>query len=215
MKGHNGQIQNCDKLKDSYTSYVYGDISPEEEKIISEHIKICQECANEVGSLRGTLDLLSIEHELVVPHDLIDNFESRIYKRMAMESLKSPVRNMIYSIINRFAPRRFILIQSSAVVMLIVGILIGVYEFRPFSNNQPKELYSISYTSAHKRIEQYKQKQLDRQWEDALLTRYVEGDDWDAASQFNRLIEENPGTSLASMADKELSKINADLKGGI
>lgn len=214
MEEHNQQIQNCDKLKDLYTLYVYGDVSPKEEKIISEHLKNCQECANEVDSLRKTLNLLNMEPELTIPRHLIDNFESRMYKRMAMESLKSSVRSVFSTIIDRFVPRRLLI--PSAAVVLIVGILIGIYAISPFFNtHQPERIYPISYLSAHERIEQYNQRELQLQWEEAVLTRYVEGDDWDAASQFKRLIEENPGTSLASMAYKELSKTNADLKGGI
>lgn len=211
MTKHTNRVKHCSKLKDLYTLYVYGDVSAQEETMISEHLKDCQKCANEVDSLRETLNLLNTEPELAIPQNLLDNVESKMYKRIAAESLKSSVRNVFSDIIGRFLPRWSILIPSASAVMLIVGMLIGVYAIGP---SQPEKSYSASHLSAHKRIELYNQKEVQRQLEDAVLTRYVEGDDWDAASQFIRIREENPGTSLASVAERELTKINVDLKGG-
>lgn len=214
MTKHTNRVKHCSKLKDLYTLYVYGDVSAQEETMISEHLKDCQECANEVDSLRETLNLLNTEPKFAIPQNLLDNVESKMYKRIAAESLKSSVRNVFSDIIGRFLPRWPILIPSASAVMLIVGMLIGVYAIGPSFNAQPEKPYSASHLSAHKRIELYNQKEVQRQWENAVLTRYVEGDDWDAASQFMRIREENPGTSLASVAERELTKINVDLKGG-
>lgn len=204
-KMKNNNLKDCSKIKELYTFYVYKDVSPEEEKAISEHLKECPECASEVDSLRKTVDLLNMEAELKVPQNILEDFESKVYKRIAAESIKSPVSNFFSNIMAWFSSRRLVLVPSAAAAF-IVGIFIGVYAVNPLFNNQPEEIYPVSYPPAHKRIEQYNQRELQRQWEEAVLTRYVEGDDWDAANQFMRIREENPGTTMASMAEMELSK---------
>jgi len=208
MTKYNKNVKDCEKLKELYTFYVYEDVSSEEDKLISEHLKICPDCSKEVDSLRNTVNLLKMEHEPVVPQYLMDNFESKIYKRISMQSIES-TSNWFNNIINLLAPRRLLLQSAAITVLFIVGIMVGFYELKPIFSPQTTELYQTSLPPAHKRLEQYNQKELYRQWEDAVLTLYVEGDDWDAANQLKRLIDENPGTSFASMAYEELLKTDA------
>ena len=63
------------------------------------------------------------------------------------------------------------------------------------------------------RLEQHFQSESYRQLENALLTRYVAGDELRAMEILNRLSDENPGSQMTSMVARERSELK--LKNGI
>ena len=213
-----------------YGCYVYGDVTDEEKNIVEEHISRCESCASEVDSLKETLQLLRLELEPSIPQDVMDNFETNVYKRIAAEMIPTSEksqqnrRKLFADFWERFFTRPSFLLKTALIaVTLGIGILIGTLKvsqtpkiaeapmeesvhYRPLKEN-------IISTSSVERLEQHFQAESYRQLEDALLTRYVAGDELRAIEILNRLRDENPGQQITSVVARERSELN--LKDGI
>ncbi|HIE27072.1 TPA: zf-HC2 domain-containing protein [Candidatus Poribacteria bacterium] len=213
-------MRECNKISILYGFYVYGDLKTEEKNIVEEHISRCENCALEVDSLRGTLQLLQLEPEPSIPQRFMDNFETNVYRRIAAEMIPNaaaiqPTRRRIFADFwERFLIRpSFLLRAASIVVTLGVGILIGTLEFSPTPKIAENPQANIISTSSVERLEQHFQAESYRQLENALLTRYVAGDELRAMEILNRLRDENPDQQMTSMVAREQSELR--LKNGI
>ena len=215
-------MRGCRNIGILYGLYVYGDVTPEEKNIVEEHISKCKNCALEVDSLRETLHLLKIEPELNIPQYIMDNFEASVYKRIAAETIQNPNteaiqkprRKIFADFGGRFLIRPSWLLRTVPVaVALGIGILIGAFQFSHTPRIVEKPTEKIISISPSERLEQHFQAESYRQLENALLTRYVAGDELRTMEILNRLSDENPDSKMTSMVANERSKLK--FKNGI
>ena len=212
----------CKRLSPLYGLYVYGDVTPEEKNTVEEHISKCNDCALEVKSLNQTIRLFDLQPELSIPQNIMDNFETNVYKRIAAETIRNPDSEAIQQsheniparFWQRFLVRPSLLLRIAPVaVALGIGILIGTYQFSHTPKIVEKPAEKVISTSAVERLEQHFQAESYRQLENALLTRYVAEDELRTVGILNRLIDENPSPQMTSMVANERSKLQ--LKNGI
>ena len=212
----------CNRISILYGFYVYGDVTAEEKNIIEEHISKCKKCALEVDSLRETLQLFSLEPKLSIPQDIMNNFEANVYKRIAAETIQNPNaeeiqqprRKIFADFWERFLIRpSFLLRTASIAIALGTGILIGAFQFSHAPKIVEKPTEKVVSISPVERLEQHFQSESYRQLENALLTRYVAGDELRAMEILNRLSDENTGSQMTSMVARERSELK--LKNGI
>jgi hypothetical protein len=215
-------MRGCRNIGILYGFYVYGDVTPEEKNIVEEHISKCKNCALEVDSLRETLQLLKLEPELSIPQYIMDNFEASVYKRVAAETIRNPTteairqprRNIFADLWGRFLIRPSLLLRTVPVaVALGIGIFIGAFQFSHAPKIVEKPTEKIVSISPSERLEQHFQAESYRQLENALLTRYVAGDELRTMEILNRLNDENPDPQMTSVVANERSKLN--FKNGI
>ena len=193
-------MRGCNKISILYGFYIYGDVTAEEKNIVEEHINRCENCALELDSLKETLQLLNLEPEPSIPQNVMDNFETNVYRRIAAEmipngeAIQKTRRRIFADFWERFLIRpSFLLRTASIVVTLGVGILIGTLTFAPTPKIAETPQANIIATSSVERLEQHFQAESYRQLENALLTRYLAGDELRAMEILNRLRDENPG----------------------
>jgi anti-sigma factor RsiW len=212
----------CKKLSALYGLYVYGDVTPEEKNIVEEHISKCKNCALEVDSLQETLRLLNLELESSMPQDVMDDFETNVYKRIAAEtiqnpnstSIQQPRRNIFVDFWERVLIRPSFLLRTAYIaVVLGIGILIGAFQFSQTPKIVEKATEKVSVVSSVERLERHFQAESYRQLENALLTRYVAGDELRTMEILNRLNDGNPGPQMTSMVANERNKLKS--KNGI
>jgi hypothetical protein len=223
-------MEECKRLSTLYGFYVYGDVTPEEKNIVEEHVSKCKDCALEVDSLKETVQVLKLELEPSIPQNIMDNFETNVYKRIAAESIQHQVsetvqqsrRNIFVNLWKRVfirpSPRKTSEAQSSVVSCLLrtasiavalgIGILIGAFQFSHTPKIVEKPAEKVLSTSSVERLEKHFQTESYRQLEDALLTRYVAGDELRTMEILNRLSDENPGPQMTSVVASERSKLN-------
>jgi len=215
-------MRGCRNVGILYGFYVYSDVTPEEKNIVEEHISKCKNCALEVDSLRETLQLLKLEPELSIPQYIMDNFEASVYKRIAAETIQNPNteaiqkprRKILADFGGRFLIRPSLLLRTVPVaVALGIGILIGAFQFSHTPKIVEKPTEKIISISPSERLEQHFQAESYRQLENALLTRYVAGDELRTMEILNRLSDENPGSKMTSVVANERSKLK--FKNGI
>jgi hypothetical protein len=212
----------CKRLSALYGFYVYGDVTPEEKDIVEEHISKCKNCTLELNSLEETLQLLNLEPESSVPQDFMDNFETNVYKRIAAESIQNPNstsiqqsrRNILVDFWKPFLISPSLLLKTTYIaVVLGIGIFIGAFQFSQTPKIVEKPTEKVSPKSPVERLEQHFQAESYRQLENALLTRYVAGDELRTMEILNRLSDGNPGAQMTSMVANERSKLKS--KNGI
>jgi hypothetical protein len=221
--GGKGKMGECSRISILYGFYVYGDVTTEEKNIVEEHISRCKNCALEIDSLKEILQLLRLEPELSIPEGIMDNFETNVYMRIAAETIQNPGseaiqqlrKNIFADFWERFLIRpSFILRTVPIAVALGVGIVIGAFQF----SHAPKMIVEkpagkVISTSPTERLEKHFQAESYRQLENALLTRYVAGDELRAMEILNRLSDENSDPQMTSMVANERSKLK--FKNGI
>ncbi|MBC8230011.1 hypothetical protein H8E77_10740 [bacterium] len=215
-------MRGCRNIGILYGLYVYGDVTSEDKNIVEEHISKCKNCALEVDSLRETRQLLKLEPELSIPQYIMDNFEANVYKRIAAETIQNPNteaiqknrRKILADFGGRFLIRPSWLLRTAPVaVALGIGILIGAFQFSHTPRIVEKPTEKIISISPSERLEQHFQAESYRQLENALLTRYVAGDELRTMEILNRLSDENPDSKMTSMVANERSKLK--FKNGI
>jgi hypothetical protein len=152
----------------------------------------------------------------------MDNFETNVYKRIAaetiqnpnMEAIQQPRRNIFADLWGRFLIRPSLLLRTVPVaVALGIGIFIGAFQFSHTPKIVEKPTEKIVSISPSERLEQHFQAESYRQLENALLTRYVAGDELRTMEILNRLSDENPDPQMTSVVANERSKLN--FKNGI
>jgi anti-sigma factor RsiW len=210
-------MEECKRLSTLYGFYVYGDVTPEEKNIVEEHVSKCKDCALEVDSLKETVQVLKLELEPSIPQNIMDNFETNVYKRIAAESIQHQVsetvqqsrRNIFVNLWKRVFIRPSPLLRTASIaVALGIGILIGAFQFSHTPKIVEKPVEKVFSTSSVERLEKHFQTESYRQLEDALLTRYVAGDELRTMEILNRLSDENPGPQMTSVVASERSKLN-------
>ena len=63
-------------------------------------------------------------------------------------------------------------------------------------------------------MEQYRQQEIQRHFEEAIETKHLRNDDWSTTSQFRRLRENAKGTGWAKIADQQIQVAQASSSQG-
>ena len=197
----------CIKSGGQAIDYASKLLSPEEEAPFEEHLKSCPDCTEAVQSFRTVLQLTDkAQAELRVPELALQDIEMNVYKRLAAaheQTLLSRVRASIANFGSLFRGQRIAIASAVAIALITVALLMGNL-FRSESVPPLPETYS-----AVARIEQYRQQDIQRNLEEALITHHLRNDAWDTESRLYRMKEQADGTDWMAVADAHLQNLQS------
>ena len=203
----------CKQLEESYIDYVCDLLDEEGVAVIEEHLWNCSACVREVESLKKTLTLTEAAGTISTPDGILDDIEVKVYKRLAVESPQSTPIPFFSRIFGAFSFRQAWIWRVAAVTcVLTIGIPIVTIFFNQDESADVSGL--IPTASAHERIEEYKQQELQYDLENALAAWHLKDDERAAAGEIRRLTEKVRGTSWEPITEQFQSKQLAS-KGGI
>ena len=197
----------CIKSGGQAIDYASKLLSPEEEEPFEEHLRNCLDCTEAVQSFRTVLQLTDqAQAELRVPELALQDIEMNVYKRLAAaheQTLLSQVRTSIANFGSLFRGQRIAIASAVAIALITVALLMGNL-FRSESVPPLPETYS-----AVARIEQYRQQDIQRNLEEALITHHLRNDAWDTESRLYRMKEQADGTNWMAVADAHLQNLQS------
>ena len=191
--------KDCNKSKGHAIDYASKLLSTAEAEVFERHLKRCSDCNKAVASFTTVLSLTDmVEKEVVLPEAALQNIEMNVYKRLAATqeaSLLSRLRSYLTNFASLFQWHRIAAAGTAVIVLITTAVLVS--ELR-----QPKvELQLSESQSADARIEQYLQQDIQRNLDDAMITRHLRNDAWDTESQLQRVKEQAEGTDWVKFAN--------------
>ena len=161
----------CKQLEELHTDYVCDLLDNERLNLMEEHLQDCPACVQSVESLKKVLSLTEEAGTILIPHPILNNLEVKVYKRLVVES-SQPVP--VHSVSRIFGALCSAWNWRIAVVCCILAVCIPVASIffnRDRSADAPPNLVHIP--SPQERVEQYKQKQIQANQEDALVAMHL------------------------------------------
>ena len=197
----------CIKSGGQAIDYASKLLSPEEVEPFEEHLKSCPDCTEAVQSFRTVLQLTdTAQAELRVPELALQDIEMNVYKRLAAaheQTLLSRVRSSIANFGSLFRWYRIAAAASTIVIAIITITLLWGRFFPDAVPPLPDEQSAVA------RIEQYRQQDIQRNLEEALITHHLRNDAWDTESQLYRMKEQADGTDWMAVADAHLQNLQS------
>ena len=197
----------CIKSEGQAIDYASKLLSPEEEDPFEEHLKNCPDCTEAVQSFSTVLQLTDkAQAELRVPELALQDIEMNVYKRLAAtheQTLLSRVRAYLANFGSLFRWQRTAAASTIAIALITIALLMG----NPF---QPEPVLRLTkMQSADARIEQYRQQDIQRNLEEALITHHLRNDAWETESRLHRMKEHAHGTTWTKVADEHLQNLHS------
>ncbi len=197
----------CIKSEGQAIDYASKLLSPEEEDPFEKHLKNCPDCTEAVQSFSTVLQLTDMaQAELRVPELALQDIEMNVYKRLAAaheQTLLSRVRAYLVNFGSLFRWQRTAAASTIAIALITIALLMG----NPF---QPEPVLRLTkMQSADARIEQYRQQDIQRNLEEALITHHLRNDAWDTESRLHRMKEHAHGTTWTKVADEHLQNLHS------
>ena len=197
----------CIKSEGQAIDYASKLLSPEEEDPFEEHLKNCPDCTEAVQSFSTVLQLTDkAQAELRVPELALQDIEMNVYKRLAAaheQTLLSRVRAYLVNFGSLFRWQRTAAASTIAIALITIALLMG----NPF---QPEPVLRLTkMQSADARIEQYRQQDIQRNLEEALITHHLRNDAWETESRLHRMKEHAHGTTWTKVADEHLQNLHS------
>ena len=220
----------CEKFEESYIDYVCDLLDDQHAVSIEAHLQNCPDCAREVEEFKQVLKLTDQAETISIPTSALEDIEVKVYKRLAAESdlsnhgrrqgfrtSKTPLRRRFPFRSRKLLPRSLPIPTSSqkspwiwggafVACTLVVGLLAVVFFF-PEEEPSTVPLSSIEVQSSSERIDQYIQREVQRDFEEAMITLNLRNDERTAASQFRRVAEQGRGTRFSTMATEQLQVV--------
>ena len=132
---------NCKKLVKILPSYLEGKTGEEQNKLITDHLEICEECSLMYKQVSDSLELLSYKKDI----DEQAFYYTRLKQKMLNKSNKEPI-------LNSFLFKKILqpsIYLASLVIAVYIGILIGsgsTNDMQFTEINYDNEDYIQSYT---------------------------------------------------------------------
>ena len=193
----------CKKSEGYAIDYVHALLPKSEAAPFEQHLKTCDDCAEEVRSLTALLRLTDeVQSAVTLPERALQDIEVNVYKRLAAESPSlSRFRSWVAILTQMWEGHRIAAVGSVAIALIAIAIFVT----EPF---QPKTTVQLSETqSADARMEQYRQRDIQRSLEEALIRHHLRNDAWETASQFQRMKEQAQGTNWVKVANTHLQNL--------
>lgn len=199
----------CKKFEAQAIDYAY-ELLPEAEAVTFErHLKKCADCTEEVKTLTTVLRLTDEALlEMPLPERALQDIEISVYKRLAAApSSRSFFRSWGAILTQMWHGHRTAAVGSLVTAFIAIAVFVG----NPFPSKtrvQPADVQS-----ADVRIEQYRQQDIQRSLEEALITHHLRNDAWATASQFQRMKEQAQGTNWVQVANTHLQNLPSTVEG--
>ena len=199
----------CKEFEAQAIDYAY-ELLPEAEAVTFErHLKKCADCTEEVKTLKTVLSLTDeAQVEVSLPERALQDIEKNVYKRLAA----APPSRSLFRSWGAILSQMWHGHRTAAVGSLVTAfIAIAVFVGNPFPSKTRVQLTEVQ--SADVRIEQYRQQDIQRSLEEALITHHLRNDAWATASQFQRMKEQAQGTNWVQVANTHLQNLPSTAEG--
>ena len=199
----------CKKFEAQAIDYAY-ELLPEAETVTFEqHLKKCADCTEEVKTLKTVLSLTDKALlEMPLPERALQDIEISVYKRLAAApSSRSLFRSWGAILSQMWHGHRTAAVSSLVTAFIAIAVFVG----NPFPSKT--RVQPVEVQSADVRIEQYRQQDIQRSLEEALITHHLRNDAWATASQFQRMKEQAQGTNWVQVANTHLQNLPSTVEG--
>ena len=199
----------CKEFEEQAIDYAY-ELLPEAEAVTFErHLNKCADCTEEVKTLTTVLRLTDEELlEMPLPERALQDIEISVYKRLAAApSSRSLFRSWGAILTQMWHGHRTAAVGSLVTAFIAIAVFVG----NPFPSKTRVQLTEVQ--SADVRIEQYRQQDIQRSLEEALITHHLRNDAWATASQFQRMKEQAQGTNWVQVANTHLQNLPSTVEG--
>ena len=174
---------------------------------------------NEIETLKKTLATTDPIGKIDLPDKILDDLEIKVYKRLA--SAKPTEKPLSFSHKVGIIPTKTLWMQGSllTIMLLALGLALKPFVISPIRSNTPISEVETKYSSIplpnrQKRMEIYRQQEIQRHFEEAIETKHLRNDDWSTTSQFRLLRENAKGTGWAKIADQQIQVAQASSSQG-
>ena len=207
----------CNKSEGHAIDYASKLLSAAEAEAFEQHLKNCSDCNEAVESFMSVLNLTDMaEREVAVPEAALQDIEINVYKRLAATQKASVFSRLwkgfltpIANFGSLFRGYKIAAVSTAVIALITAVVLVGEF-WRP-----KVELQLSESQSADARIEQYRQQDIQRNLEDALITHHLRNDAWETESRLQRVKEQAEGTDWMKFAQafSVNSTTQANVKG--
>ena len=143
-----------------------------------------------------------------LPERALQDIEMNVYKRLAAaQPTRLLFRSWAAILTQIWHGRRTAAVGSLVTALIAVAIFIS----NPFQSKTRVQLTEVQ--PADVRIEQYRQQDIQRSLEEALITHHLRNDAWETASQFQRMKEQAQGTNWVQVANTHLQNLPSTAEG--
>ncbi len=197
-----------------YIDYVCNTIK--DENLIADfevYLQNHPDVRNEIDALKDTLATTNLVGQVNLPDTILDDIEIKVYKRLA--SNESSQKQSIFSRIVEILSIRSLWVRGGfvTVMLLALGFALTPTFVSLIRSKNPKSVLSTASQSIiltqEKKIEQYRQQEIQRHFEEAIDAKHLRNDDWSTTSQFRRLRENAKGMDWAEIVDQQIQVAQA------
>lgn len=198
-------MSSCKKIQNLFVDALYQSISPDNQKILEQHLTQCPKCSAAYAQMRGTLDQFDKNQKYEPPQEFWDRYWINLEQRLEKKSYKTfSIRIWVKK---RMANLRWKpawnYALAGAVAMLVVGIFIGKNYFSKTDSAVSEDQTSTHSNVYYSQSVAHAQRYLDRS--KTLLLGFVNHDP-KIDSGFK------PNFSHPKMISQELLRESADIK---
>ena len=174
---------------------------------------------NEIDALKDTLATTNLVGQVNLPDTILDDIEIKVYKRLA--SNESSQKQSIFSRIVEILSIRSLWVRGGfvTVMLLALGFALTPTFVSLIRSKNPRSVLSTASQSIiltqQKKIEQYRQQEIQRHFEEAIDAKHLRNDDWSTTSQFRRLRENAKGMDWAEIVDQQIQVAQAFSNKGL
>ncbi|HHZ88994.1 TPA: hypothetical protein EYN65_00280 [Candidatus Poribacteria bacterium] len=203
-----------------YIDYVCNTIK--DENLIADfevYLQNHPDVRNEIDALKDTLATTNLVGQVNLPDTILDDIEIKVYKRLA--SNESSQKQSIFSRIVEILSIRSLWVRGGfvTVMLLALGFALTPTFVSLIRSKNPKSVLSTASQSIiltqEKKIEQYRQQEIQRHFEEAIDAKHLRNDDWSTTSQFRRLRENAKGMDWAEIVDQQIQVAQAFSNKGL
>ena len=203
-----------------YIDYVCNTIK--DENLIADfevYLQNHPDVRNEIDALKDTLATTDLVGQVNLPDTILDDIEIKVYKRLA--SNESSQKQSIFSRIVEILSIRSLWVRGGfvTVMLLALGFALTPTFVSLIRSKNPKSVLSTASQSIiltqEKKIEQYRQQEIQRHFEEAIDAKHLRNDDWSTTSQFRRLRENAKGMDWAEIVDQQIQVAQAFSNKGL
>ena len=199
----------CKKFEAHAIDYAYAQLPEAEADIFEQHLKTCGDCTEDVQTLTTVLRLTDdAQAEMHLPRRALQDIEMNVYKRLAAAPPpRSFFRSWAARLTQMWHGHRTAVVGSLVTALIAVAVFVS----NPFQSKTRVQLAEVQ--SADVRMEQYRQQDIQRSLEEALITHHLRNDAWETASQFQRMKEQAQGTNWVQVANTHLQNLPSTAEG--
>ena len=200
--------------------YVCNTIKDENLKAdVETYLRNHPDVRNEIDALKKTLTTTDPIGQINLPDKILDDLEIKVYKRLASD--ESSQKLSVFPYIADTVSARTLWIQGGllAVTLLVLGLALTPFFVNPIRSKDSisgvsTDPPSIFLTTQQKRMEQYRQQEIQRHFEEAIEAKHLRNDNWSTTSQFRLLRENAKGTGWAEIIDQQIQVAQASPNKG-